>query len=180
MGQRRNALTPERSAAHQWGWEPRARRDRTGLSLAGLGRLVTYDPGYLGRLERGEQFPSENAARACDTALGAGGELARLRAEADAERRQAARATATLPETGAAGSLPPFDEHATCAKCGCSVVSVAYHAAPASGFPCASSPGEHLCRTCERCGYAWREATIAARPGHHPRVRLVDLARAGA
>jgi hypothetical protein len=77
MGQQRKTLTPDRSAQDRWGCELRARRDRAGLSLAGLGSLASYDPSYLARLERGDQFPSENAARDCDQTLSAGGELIR-------------------------------------------------------------------------------------------------------
>ena len=62
MGQRRRALTPERSTLHLWGSELRAWRDRRRLSLAGLGDAIRYDPSYLGRLERAEQFPPEHLA----------------------------------------------------------------------------------------------------------------------
>ena len=87
MGQRRRALTPERSGLHLWGSELRAWRDRRRLSLAGLGDLIRYDPSYLGRLERAEQFPPEHLARACDGALDTAGELVRLWHLADRERR---------------------------------------------------------------------------------------------
>src|SRR6266702_1338756 len=87
MGQQRTALTPERSSLHLWGSELRALRDARGLSLARLGHLIRYDPSYLGRLERAEQFPSEDVAKACDHALGAGKELIRLWRLADRERR---------------------------------------------------------------------------------------------
>lgn len=88
MGQKRKALTPERSLVHKWGAELRSHRDHSGLSLAGLGELAKYDRSYLARLERGEQFPSEDAAMACDRALEAKGELVRLWKAADQERRQ--------------------------------------------------------------------------------------------
>lgn len=88
MGQKRKDLTPERSPQHRWGAELRALRDRKGLSLAQLGELAKFDRSYLARLERGDQFPSENAAKACDRALSADGELVRSREAADLERRQ--------------------------------------------------------------------------------------------
>ena len=90
MGRPRRVLTPGRSGAHRWGAALRARRDERGLSLAVLGRLARYDPGYLGRLERGDQFATLPVARACDRALAAGGELVRLWHEADRERRTSA------------------------------------------------------------------------------------------
>jgi transcriptional regulator with XRE-family HTH domain len=175
MGQQRKTLTPERSPAHRWGWELRSRRDRAGLSLAGLGRLVTFDPSYLARLERGEQFPSEGAATACDAALGAGGELIRLRAEADVERRRTSLvgASATVPGPASAEHLPSFAERAVCPKCASVAVGVAYHVAPTGGYPCASSVGEHLCRVCQRCGYGWCEATADATPVRRSTLRLV-------
>jgi tetratricopeptide (TPR) repeat protein len=78
MGQRRNELTPERSPAHLWGSELRAWRDRRGLSLAKLGIQIRYDPSHLSRFERGERWPPEPVAQACDRALGAEGALLRL------------------------------------------------------------------------------------------------------
>ena len=97
VGQQRRALTPERSGLHLWGSELRAWRDRRRLSLAGLGDLIRYDPSYLGRLERAEQFPPEHLARACDSALDTAGELVRLWHLADRERRQAAGHVASQP-----------------------------------------------------------------------------------
>jgi hypothetical protein len=97
MGQRRRALTPERSTLHLWGSELRAWRDRRQLSLARLGDVIRYDPSYLGRLERAEQFPPEHLASACDRALDAAGELVRLWHLADRERRQAAGHVANPP-----------------------------------------------------------------------------------
>lgn len=50
------------------------RLDR-GLSLTQLAQIAHYNKGYLSRLENGQKPPSEEAARACDTALAAKGEL---------------------------------------------------------------------------------------------------------
>jgi len=86
MGQRRSQLTPGRSPAHLWGSELRAWRDRRGLSLARLGSLVSYDPSHLSRFERGERWPPETLARACDIALAAEGALLRLWHLASAQR----------------------------------------------------------------------------------------------
>lgn len=52
----------------------RTRLDR-GLSLTQLSQLAHYNKGYLSRLESGQKPPSEEAARACDTALDSRGEL---------------------------------------------------------------------------------------------------------
>ncbi len=176
MGQRRNVLTPERSPARRWGRELRNRRDQAGLSLAKLGLVAAFDPSYLARLERGDQFASEDAARACDAALAAGGELIRQWRQADRERRQAATAPAAMTRVAAvvvAVELPPFNEHAVCSKCAGAAVGTAYHAAPVGRCPCASAAGEHLCRACQRCGYAWCEATADAAPACPPALRLV-------
>jgi transcriptional regulator with XRE-family HTH domain len=52
----------------------RTRLDR-GLSLTQLSQVAHYNKGYLSRLESGQKPPSEEAARACDNALDAHGEL---------------------------------------------------------------------------------------------------------
>jgi transcriptional regulator with XRE-family HTH domain len=179
MGQQRKTLTPERSPAHKWGWELRTRRDNAGLSLAALGTLTRFDRSYLARAERGDQFPSQDAAEACDRALNAGGELTRQWHQANQEHRQGAPvANATgAPAPADAAELPPFNEHASCPKCLSDAVRVTYHPAPAGGHPChaPASPaaGEHLCRTCERCGHGWSEATAHTPTAHRPRLHLV-------
>ncbi len=176
MGQQRKALTPDRSAAHRWGWELRARRDQAGLSLAGLGALARFDRSYLARAERGDQFPSQDAAEACDRVLSADGELVRQWHEADAERRRTPPVVAivTAAEPASAAELPPFSGQSGCPKCVSGTVAVVYHAAPAGGFPCQAPAlpmaGEHLCRVCQRCGYGWCEATADTRARRPPRA----------
>lgn len=91
MAQQRSILTPERSALHLLGARVREHRDQRGLSLARLADQVKYNAAYLGRLERGEQFPALQLARACDEALGADGELVRLWHRADGERQSMPR-----------------------------------------------------------------------------------------
>ena len=112
MGRQRRVLTPDRSAVHRWGAQLRALRDERGLSLAGLSRQAQYDAGYLGRVERGDQFATLPVAQACDRVLDAGGELVRAWRDADRERRQAQgpgaageAAGGTLPDGDAAGQL---------------------------------------------------------------------------
>jgi len=97
MAQQRSVLTPERSALHRWGAELRSRRDGLGLSLARFAGQVNYNAAYLGRLERGEQFPALQLAEACDRGLGAGGELIRLWYLADRERQRKTSDVANLP-----------------------------------------------------------------------------------
>jgi transcriptional regulator with XRE-family HTH domain len=104
MSQQRSVLTPERSALHRWGAELRSRRDGLGLSLARFAGQVNYNPAYLGRLERGEQFPALQLAEACDRGLEAGGELIRLWYLADRERQRKTSDVANLP--GHEASLP--------------------------------------------------------------------------
>jgi tetratricopeptide (TPR) repeat protein len=87
VGQQRKVLTPERSPLDLLGAELRAVRDQRELSLAGLAGRVRYNAGYLGRVERGVQFPTLQLAEACDTELGANGELVRLWHIADNDRR---------------------------------------------------------------------------------------------
>ncbi|MFI0411023.1 helix-turn-helix domain-containing protein [Actinomadura sp. 3N508] len=58
-----------------FGTELRRLRQAADLSLAGLAKNLQTSKGYLSRLERGLQKPSEAFARACDAALGAGGAL---------------------------------------------------------------------------------------------------------
>lgn len=66
--------------------------------------------------------------------------------------------------------LPPFDEDATCPKCGHDDVAVIYeanthyriceqHNAPTLTQP-ACCRYEHFHRVCQRCRYLWAEACI--------------------
>ncbi|MGA4989931.1 hypothetical protein [Nonomuraea bangladeshensis] len=58
--------------------------------------------------------------------------------------------------------LPPFSgDSPTCPKCG----NVGAYTKHRSGRdPFASHPGEHLERSCTRCGYEWAEATVDQQP----------------
>jgi transcriptional regulator with XRE-family HTH domain len=67
----------------RFGPELRARRLRSGITLTELAAAVTYDKGYLSKVERGRRRASIEVARRCDDFLGARGELQRL-AEAEA------------------------------------------------------------------------------------------------
>jgi ribosome-binding protein aMBF1 (putative translation factor) len=59
------------------GSELRAWRDRRGLSLAQLGKLIGYDPSHLSRFERGERCVPEYVASTYDDVLKAEGALLR-------------------------------------------------------------------------------------------------------
>ncbi|MBQ0850222.1 helix-turn-helix domain-containing protein [Streptomyces sp. BH-SS-21] len=63
-----------------FGGELRRLRGEAGMSLAHLARELGTGKGYLSRLERGLQRPSEPFARCCDQVLGAGGALLALAA----------------------------------------------------------------------------------------------------
>lgn len=70
--------------------------------------------------------------------------------------------------------LPPHDPEAPCPKCGADAqrIPVEFHTIAPDRFfgryalvenpkPCAGKYlGEHLCRTCGRCGYSWQERTV--------------------
>ncbi len=59
-----------------------------------------------------------------------------------------------------AKALPPFNETATCCKCGHGVIYTQHHN---SGYYCGFrhrvANSEHLHRGCRRCGYQWAEST---------------------
>ncbi|MFI1183378.1 helix-turn-helix domain-containing protein [Streptomyces sp. NPDC020799] len=78
MGQRPNQLTPHASPQHFLGAAMRDWRNLRKLSLAKLKALIRYDYSYMGRVERGDQAPSEALVAAYDQALEAGGALVRL------------------------------------------------------------------------------------------------------
>lgn len=126
MGQQRKVLTPERSARHWWGAELRAHRDRLGLSLARLALRVRYDAGYLGRLERGDQFPALRVAETCDRELGAGGELVRIWHVADDERRRNA---------GDAASSGVYEASTDVLAVGSAVLSAGLGAVDGASYP---------------------------------------------
>jgi hypothetical protein len=68
--------------------------------------------------------------------------------------------------------LPPFDPSSICGKCSGEAISVVWHPGavldadarwPCGGFdPASRVPGEHLCRRCSACGYAWAEQVADA------------------
>lgn len=80
--------------------------------------------------------------------------------------------------------LPPFDEAASCPKCGCAAVRAVYHECTETGFPCGMEHAQwvldgHLCRVCERCSHGWCEAPVDVKPPRGPMLRLVTALEAG-
>jgi 5-methylcytosine-specific restriction endonuclease McrA len=59
--------------------------------------------------------------------------------------------------------MEPFSHFPSCSKCGHDKAETQYHApltvALAAGGSSELAP-EHIERTCERCGYTWKEATL--------------------
>lgn len=90
----------------------RSLRDRRGLSLRRLGRLVHYSHGYLWDLESGAKRPTEAVVAALDSALDAGGRLLTVAAYDPAspgnERSEGESGTSALPNdaVGAGHNVP--------------------------------------------------------------------------
>lgn len=99
--------------------------------------------------------------------------------------------TGALPRPQAATDtwIQPFQgEDPHCPKCGAGHLQTEYHSTAVVGFckedrdkliQLAEDPDsiedeltEHLCRGCQRCGYAWREHV--APPGWKPSCRKAD------
>jgi tetratricopeptide (TPR) repeat protein/transcriptional regulator with XRE-family HTH domain len=74
-----------------FGHAVRTRREALGWSLTDLAAVVRYDKSLLSRLENGHRKPTEQHARALDSALGAEGQLIQL------ARRALVRSPAQLP-----------------------------------------------------------------------------------
>jgi transcriptional regulator with XRE-family HTH domain len=86
MGQVPRELTPLESALHFFGAQVRHWRTLRALSQTGLGQR-THDSGALiGKIEKGERFPSLALARRLDAALDTGGALERLWPHLEQER----------------------------------------------------------------------------------------------
>ena len=58
-------------------------------------------------------------------------------------------------------ALPPFNPAAVCPKCGFSLASGGCRWAHQAQRP--PKAPEHMSRTCERCGFYWREAPMDAK-----------------
>lgn len=90
-------VDPDASNAARLGAEIRARRERNGLTLEALARLIQFSPGHLSAVERAQSPVSEQFVAGCDEALEAGGALLALlpsvicERAADRHRNQARR-----------------------------------------------------------------------------------------
>jgi transcriptional regulator with XRE-family HTH domain len=78
MGQATRPLTPHASGWHFLGAELRCWRQRRGLSLAQLARVVHTSPDLLAKIEKADRRPSPDTVRRCDDVLDTGGVLSRL------------------------------------------------------------------------------------------------------
>lgn len=82
MPQQPRRLNPEASPLALFGARLRAYRNQHGWVQAELGRVVHVSGTLIAKLEKAERRPQPDVARRLDDALGAGGELTRLAAEA--------------------------------------------------------------------------------------------------
>lgn len=106
MANRMRALDPQASPAALFGAELRALRQRRGLSLAAVGRLVHVSGDLVGKIEKADRRPQPDLVTRLDRALEAGGALMRLGHDAV---REDDRGGARLPATDAVPVLSPDD-----------------------------------------------------------------------
>lgn len=78
MANRMRTLDPQASPAALFGAELRALRQRRGLSLAALGRLVHVSGDLVGKIEKADRRPQPDLVTRLDRALEADGSLDRL------------------------------------------------------------------------------------------------------
>ncbi|MGW3999612.1 helix-turn-helix domain-containing protein [Amycolatopsis sp. NPDC004772] len=83
-----------------FGAELKRRRMSVGMSLTGLAASVHFTKGYLSKVENGKARVNRELAKACDQALGAGGELLALVAESAFPARRSAGGIVGLPDSG--------------------------------------------------------------------------------
>ena len=83
-----------------FGAELKRRRMSVGMSLTGLAASVHFTKGYLSKVENGKVRVNRDLAKACDLALGAGGELLALVAESAFPARRSAGGIVGLPDNG--------------------------------------------------------------------------------
>lgn len=69
--------------AISFGSDLRRRRVAAGMSLHDLAQAISYSKSHVSKVERGQKNASSDFARACDRALGAGGELEDLVPESE-------------------------------------------------------------------------------------------------
>ncbi|OXM70610.1 helix-turn-helix domain-containing protein [Amycolatopsis vastitatis] len=83
-----------------FGAELKRRRTSVGMSLTGLAASVHFTKGYLSKVENGKARVNRELAKACDQALGAGGELLALATESASPARRNAGGIVGLPDSG--------------------------------------------------------------------------------
>ncbi len=87
MAQRPAELTPLASTRHFFGAELRYWRNRRGLSLAQLGRVVYASADMIGKVEKAQRWPSAALVDQFEAVLNTAGILRRLYALAEDEQR---------------------------------------------------------------------------------------------
>jgi hypothetical protein len=99
MAQAPRTLTPHASGWHFLGAELRCWRQRSGMSLAQLARVVYASPDLLAKIEKADRAASFEVIGRCDDALNTGGALARLWrfVEQHSAPREAAQSPSTSP-----------------------------------------------------------------------------------
>lgn len=100
-----SAAEPESVAASlTFGSLLRSIRNERGWSLRNLGDRISFNCGYVGKIEQGEKFPERQFAELADRALEAGGVLVSAW-DADRERRAEAEQFGRLLTSSTRGSL---------------------------------------------------------------------------
>ncbi len=107
MANRMRALDPDASPAALFGAELRALRQRRGLSLAAVGRLVHVSGDLVGKIEKADRRPQADLVVRLDRALEAGGTLVRL--GRDVAAGEVGASDADVPTTVAVPALSPDD-----------------------------------------------------------------------
>lgn len=156
MANRMRALDPQASPAALFGAELRALRQRRGLSLAAVGRLVHVSGDLVGKIEKADRRPQADLVTRLDLALAAGGTLVHLGRDA---AREDNGGDADLPVTVAVPVLSP-DDAETRLRLVIDAIRGGDHAMSDPG-----DPGTLVAHACAA-------EKVLPRVGRHKRVRL--------
>lgn len=99
MAQAPRPLAPQRSAKDLFGAELRHWRQQRGLSQHELGQLVFTSGARIGKIEKGDRWPTPDLAAACDTVLDTGGILGRLMPLVEQQRSSQPQPATDQPAT---------------------------------------------------------------------------------
>jgi tetratricopeptide (TPR) repeat protein len=100
LGERGDGVDEGLDSPEAFGMALRRARNAKGVSLSDLGQMVHYSKGHLSKLENGVVPAHLDLAKACDAALGSGGQLTAVFLEGLARR---------APQPAAAMTASPFD-----------------------------------------------------------------------